>query len=94
MSDSKRKRNDEEDDKMRLTIKQEKELLKLRDEFYTRRHGETLKRMTMVEKLIILRFRLATDLVSLKDSVSMKNFDRQMKLIETKYDRFVKKVRE
>jgi hypothetical protein len=76
------------------TVKQEKELLNLRDDFYIKRHGEQLKRMSIVEKLIVLRFRLATDLVNLKDSVSMKNFERQMKLIETKYDRFVKKVRE
>jgi hypothetical protein len=76
------------------TVNQEKELLKLRDVFYIKRHEEQLKRMGVVEKLINLRFKLATDLVSLKDSVSMKNFERQMKLIETKYDRFVKKVRD
>lgn len=72
---------------------EEKELMKLRDEFFNKRHAQVLERMGLAEKLIVLRFKLASDLASLKDNISLKNFDRQMKIIETKYDRFVKKVR-
>ena len=65
---------------MGMQFRQLKELLRLKERFYSKRHSERLQ-------LVNIRFDLTKKLIELKDNVSMKMFAEKLTLIEKKINR-------